>query len=240
MDMSKPPKGPSESVAENLDAILSKDSPLMQRARTTGFQVANRRGVLNSSIAAGAAMGEMIDRATPIAQQEAQQGFQAGESARDRAQRLEEQKRDQDFTTKENTAERTFRGGESALDREQQSRIAAMNLEATEKQTLSNTVAAMESVYASQFNAIMANTDLNAEQRDAQIQSLNNTRLQRVNLTEQIFGVKLKLPRRNRPNNPPAQEPSRPNRPNRPNRPSRPNAPRPTGNRPPAEQGNRR
>ena len=48
----------------------------MQRAATSGMQFANQRGLLNSSMAAGAAQGAMIDRAMPIAQQDAQQAWQ--------------------------------------------------------------------------------------------------------------------------------------------------------------------
>lgn len=65
-----------QTVEHRLAGILAKDSPLMQRAATQGMQYANGRGMLNSSMAAGAAQGAMIDRATPIAQQDAQQAFQ--------------------------------------------------------------------------------------------------------------------------------------------------------------------
>ena len=44
----------------------------MTRARTQGLQHANQRGLLNSTMAGEASMGAMIDRATPIAQQDAQ------------------------------------------------------------------------------------------------------------------------------------------------------------------------
>jgi len=60
-----------QSVASHLEGILAKDSPLMQRAQTQGMQYANSRGLLNSTMAAGASQGAMIDRAMPIAQQDA-------------------------------------------------------------------------------------------------------------------------------------------------------------------------
>jgi hypothetical protein len=56
-----------QTVAGQLNGILAKKSPLMQRAETTGLQQAHSRGLLNSSMAAGAAQDAMIDRATPIA-----------------------------------------------------------------------------------------------------------------------------------------------------------------------------
>lgn len=64
----------STSTAQHLDGILKNNSPLMQRAATQGQQFANQRGLLNSSMAGQAAQGAMIDRATPIAQQDAQFG----------------------------------------------------------------------------------------------------------------------------------------------------------------------
>ena len=74
-----PPSGPPpfvlepESVSSQLTGLLRKDSPLMQQARTTGLQIANRRGLLNSSIAVGAAQNQMISAAVPLASQAASQ-----------------------------------------------------------------------------------------------------------------------------------------------------------------------
>lgn len=61
-----------DSVENRLTGMLQSDSPLMKRAEQQGYQTANKRGLLNSSMAAGAAQGAMIDRATPIATAEAQ------------------------------------------------------------------------------------------------------------------------------------------------------------------------
>lgn len=60
----------SMTSAGRLDQMLQSDSPLMERAATQGQQVANSRGLLNSSMAAGAAQGAMIDRAQPFALQD--------------------------------------------------------------------------------------------------------------------------------------------------------------------------
>lgn len=60
-----------DTVQGQLNSMLDSDSPLMKRAETQGKQFANQRGLLNSSMAAGASQGAMIDRATPIAQQDA-------------------------------------------------------------------------------------------------------------------------------------------------------------------------
>ncbi|TDX29095.1 hypothetical protein DFO67_108139 [Modicisalibacter xianhensis] len=60
-----------DTVQGQLNSILKSNSPLMKRAATQGKQYANKRGLLNSSMAAGATQGAMIDAATPIAQQDA-------------------------------------------------------------------------------------------------------------------------------------------------------------------------
>lgn len=54
-----------------VESILSKDSPLMERARTLAKQGMAQRGLVNSSMAQGAGVAAMIDRATPIALQDA-------------------------------------------------------------------------------------------------------------------------------------------------------------------------
>lgn len=66
----------SMTAAGQLESITGKDSPLMRRAAERGLLTAGKRGLENSSFAAGAAMGEMVDRAAPIAAQDAQTYFQ--------------------------------------------------------------------------------------------------------------------------------------------------------------------
>ncbi|WP_211217788.1 hypothetical protein [Fodinicurvata sediminis] len=67
----------NESVSQRVTGLMSKNSPMMQQARTQGRQEGNRRGLLNSSMSAGAAHREALKQAVPIASQEAQQASQA-------------------------------------------------------------------------------------------------------------------------------------------------------------------
>jgi hypothetical protein len=62
---------PDQTVSGQLDSVMKKDSPLMQQARTTGLQQANDRGLLNSSMAIGAAQDSVIRNALPIATSDA-------------------------------------------------------------------------------------------------------------------------------------------------------------------------
>lgn len=58
---------PNETVSAQLDRILAKGGPTMDRARAGSVQTANSRGLLNSSIAATAGEAAVIDAALPIA-----------------------------------------------------------------------------------------------------------------------------------------------------------------------------
>ena len=62
---------PTETVQGQLSSFLSAGSPILERARAGAAQQANSRGLLNSSIAAGAGEAAAIDAATPIAQADA-------------------------------------------------------------------------------------------------------------------------------------------------------------------------
>ena len=58
----------NQLMSHHMNSLLDVDSPLMRRAAQQGIDFAASRGLGNSSIAAGNAMGSMIDRAMPIAQ----------------------------------------------------------------------------------------------------------------------------------------------------------------------------
>jgi hypothetical protein len=135
----------TETTAGQLDSILSKDSPLMRRARTIAMQQANARGNINSSIAAGAGAGAMIDRATPVAGADAaiydtrartnmdavnnagqfntgQNNQLVGQGISIAAQ-MAEAARDREQQTALQTNAQQFQSGESALDRTQQTTL---------------------------------------------------------------------------------------------------------------------
>jgi hypothetical protein len=74
----KPPAGggiaplASESVTAQFNKITAQGGPLMDMAAQTGLNSANKRGLLNSSMAVGASQAEAYRAALPLAQQEAQ------------------------------------------------------------------------------------------------------------------------------------------------------------------------
>ncbi|MCP3683291.1 MAG: hypothetical protein GY861_11435, partial [bacterium] len=60
------------TVAGQMESLMDKNSPYLQQAAKAGERTAQARGLLSSSMAAGAAQGAAMDRALPIAQQDAQ------------------------------------------------------------------------------------------------------------------------------------------------------------------------
>ena len=69
----------TDTVQGQLKKILDEDdSPLMRRARAMALAQMAGRGLLNSSLAATAGYAAMIDKALPIAQQDAQTYFTQG------------------------------------------------------------------------------------------------------------------------------------------------------------------
>lgn len=65
-----------DSAVTKLNGLLASDSTYMQTARAAGTRTASRRGLLNSSIAAGAAESAAIAAGAPLASQDAQQTSQ--------------------------------------------------------------------------------------------------------------------------------------------------------------------
>ena len=57
----------TETVAGQLNSLLTSGSPYLERAKAGARETANSRGLLNSSIAAGAGEAAAIDAALPIA-----------------------------------------------------------------------------------------------------------------------------------------------------------------------------
>lgn len=69
-------QGRIDDVGDVAAGMMAKDSVLMKKARADGAAFANRRGLLNSSMAGGAAESAMLDQIVPMASQTAQQRFQ--------------------------------------------------------------------------------------------------------------------------------------------------------------------
>jgi len=62
---------PESMVSNQMTSLLASDSPYMKQAENVAKQKAQSMGLLSSSMAVGAAQGESIRAALPIAQQDA-------------------------------------------------------------------------------------------------------------------------------------------------------------------------
>ncbi len=81
---------PESTVESRLTGLLSQDSSYMDRARAGAAQTANTRGLLNTSMAAGAGEAAAIDAALPIAQQDAQTFYEQQRANQDILNRAEQ------------------------------------------------------------------------------------------------------------------------------------------------------
>jgi len=128
---------PTETAAGQVDSILAKDSPLMQRARTMATQQMAQRGLINTSMAQGAGVAAMIDRATPIAQQDAQTFSNrtlANMEATNQQNQFNTGQQNQLFQQGQDIGARfgmqkdaqQYQTGEAALDRSQQTSLQAL------------------------------------------------------------------------------------------------------------------
>lgn len=125
---------PTETMQGQVDSILSRDSPLMQRARSLATQQMGQRGLINSSMAQGAGVAAMTDRALPIAAQDAQTYSQrtlANQDATNQANQFNVGQTNQMFQFGQDLAGRVgmqreqqaFQGTQADLERAQQSQL---------------------------------------------------------------------------------------------------------------------
>lgn len=102
-------KTPLDSNVSNIAAeMMSQENPMMRRAKTSGLQTANSRGMLNSSMAVEAAQGAVIDRITPLISQESGQRHGLNMSDVQYNQGLEAQRREQEFARGEREGAEKF------------------------------------------------------------------------------------------------------------------------------------
>lgn len=157
-------------LSDRIDELLSQDSSIMRRARTTGLQQANRRGLLNSSMAVQAAQGAMADRAIDIGSQEVGQEYDALQQA----------------------LGRRFETSERGLDRDMQRQLAKWNLKSSDRNAAAQSIASAAAAYQAQYQSIMANQNLTAEQRQKQLKAALAMRDRQMSLVEQLYNIDLK------------------------------------------------
>jgi len=106
-----------DSMANKVTELTAKDSPLNQMAATEGLKIANRRGLLNSSMAVGEAQDAVLKNVLPIASQDAAQAFQKNQAAKAFEYGMTAQSEAQQFT-----------GGQAELDRNLQQALQTQQI----------------------------------------------------------------------------------------------------------------
>jgi hypothetical protein len=180
-----PPGNPAAehfSVADQLTGLLAANSPYMQQAREAGLRIANRRGLLNTSIAAGNSEAAAIAAAAPIASQDASQLFQRSQT------KLEGDIQLRNTTTLQTQQDKAAlvrlnaqlsnavtlqgMGDSAAMQRliaqgDIEKAIATMNKDASLTQTQINANVSLMSNYMQSISQLAANPDLPADARNA-------------------------------------------------------------------------
>jgi len=161
---------PSDQSKADVQAtrIMGQKSPLMQLAAQQGLTNAGRRGLLNSSISAGAAQAETAKAAVPLAQQNAAQQFgaeQANFEATNRAAEFNAAAQNQADQLKAQLDTAVAQGNAQAENaaRQQladlQTRTEQVNAQMRTDTALSNAKAANDS----RLQTMVANADLNKQ-----------------------------------------------------------------------------
>lgn len=130
---------PTETVKGQVNSILAKDSPLMQRARTLATQGMAQRGLVNSSMNQGAGTAAMIDRALPMATQDANTYSAAAQDNMNARNRAAEVNSGQLNQFAQQQSQQNFQGTQAQLDRSQQSALQTNQQDfAASQQTIQN------------------------------------------------------------------------------------------------------
>lgn len=176
---------PRQRVDEIAADMMKSDSPLMRQAETRGLQAANRRGLLNSSIAVGEAQRAQLDAVVPMASAEADfrnrdvdRAFQADQAQRDRDQQTTLAKFDAD------TRERL-----QAIDIASRERLAAMDLDANMRRSAEGMISNILSLEQNMLANILQSPNLGKNQRANQIQAAEERMRMQMLLVEDLFGV---------------------------------------------------
>lgn len=171
---------PASNVAQKIADVTAKDSPMMTQARTRGFQTANSRGLLNSSLAGQAAEQAVLDVAVPIGSQQDAQDFQANENYRGFGY-------NQALQTQQNEQQLAVQGIQNAFDGSQNDK----NITLSERSQLSTALNAADNAYQNAINNINANTNLTAETREQQLVAARDRFDSAYQLAEQIYNINL-------------------------------------------------
>lgn len=202
---------PELTVEKQMQGLLSSDSPYLQAARTRGLQFANQRGLLNTSIAAGASEKSAIESALPIAQQDAQY-LQTGALTTQKGRIQEGLYHTQgdiskdiatheggiasNLSAQEATQAQTLEGiaqeGENyrqQVELEMKDTLATMEIGSKERQSYANSVTEMGDNFMVELNNIQRDPNITGGAKTNAIATLQTAYRQNVETLASIYGV---------------------------------------------------
>jgi hypothetical protein len=122
---------PNQTVQQQTEDIVAKDSPLMQQARSLSNQQMNARGLINSSMAIGAGEDAVLGKAIQIGAQDANTYASSAQANAASANALAQFNASQSNAWNTNALDRALSVSQSALNRGSTASEAALNRSAT-------------------------------------------------------------------------------------------------------------
>lgn len=164
---------PKSTVQQQVADITKQGGPLMQLAETRGIQHANRRGLINSSLAAESAQRAVLDTALPIAQQDAGTYFNAQLSNQAAENRAREVTVDATNRAAELAYNRQTDMGLQQLRGEQQLQLDNLNNQNARLVAASQSAALIYSQAQNAIAAVMADPNTTPEVKQQLINKIN-------------------------------------------------------------------
>lgn len=192
----------TDTVSGQLSTILNSGSPLMQQAQSQAMDTANSRGLLNSSMAAGAGESAMIDKALPIASQDA--STYNSNAATNTATQNQDKQFNAAATNASNqaTANAANQSGLSAQTAEQDTALQTLkgtqatnlaNIEANYKDLMqtSASAASLFNATSQNINSILADPNTSGTQKQASVNSATQQLQNSLNVIGSIANLNL-------------------------------------------------
>lgn len=154
----------NQTVQGQLGSILDSGSPLLQQAETNAAQSANKRGLLNSSMAVSAGQQALINTALPIAQQDASTYAGAGQYNAEAANTTDR------FNAGAANATSQFNTGQSNQMTSDQAKLAQTDRLANQAATQQTLIKSMDQQFAAQSANADNATKLQLQQMQGDIQ----------------------------------------------------------------------
>lgn len=181
----------SDDVSKQVTGLMSQDSALMRQARTSGLTTANRRGLINSSIAVGASQDAALKYAVPIASQTASQISTSNNTA---ASLTAQQKLNQaniDADAEKQKLSIASQEKIADLDRKAEADKTASTLAAQERATLADLITKSQDSYTSGITNTLQNADISSTTRNSAQADIANLYTKSMNVLQGLYGTTL-------------------------------------------------